>query len=65
MSRVSVDKMRLRTEMSCIPLGNKVFVNVLNVNSDPKNKFPTTTVHQLSIIVVRKVLLTGKIWKAY
>lgn len=59
---MSVDKMCPRTEISCIPLGNKGFV--LNGNSVPKNKFSMTT-HQLSITDVKMLPLTGKIGNAY
>ena len=38
--KISVDKMCPRTEISCKPLGNKGFVNVLNGNSVPPKVIP-------------------------
>ena len=62
--------MSLRTEISCIPLGNKWFINDLNVNSVPHPPLPPQKKKKKKKKLhtnreVNMLLLTGKIGKAY
>ena len=55
-----VEKLCLRTEISCVSRGNKVFGNLLNVNFVRKRLIlhQNITVHQLSISDEKMLLLT-------
>ena len=57
-----MDKITLRTEISCVQQGNKEFGNRVQVNFvRDKNQFPMKTIHSLSISEVKMLLLTGNI----